>query len=49
VALLAQFMTEPILDGVPYLFALFCLMVGAADGLVRDIPSSGGVRELRGL
>jgi hypothetical protein len=38
VALLAQFMTEPILYGVPYLFALFCLMVGAADGLVRDIP-----------
>jgi len=38
VALLAQFMTEPILDGVPYLFALFCLMVGAADGLIRSVP-----------
>lgn len=36
-ALLAQFMTEPILDGVPYLFALFCLMVGATDGLLRDV------------
>lgn len=36
VALLAQFMTEPILDGMPMMFAIFCLFCGAAAGLVRD-------------
>lgn len=38
VAFLAQFMTEPILDGMPALFAVFCVFGGAVDGLVRGLP-----------
>lgn len=38
VAFLAQFMTEPILDGMPTLFAVFCVFCGAVDGLVRGLP-----------
>lgn len=40
VALIAQFMTEPILDGMPMLFAVFCVFCGAAAGLVRDSPAT---------
>lgn len=35
-AMLTQFMTEPILDGIPMLFAVFCVFCGAAAELVRD-------------
>lgn len=40
VALLAQFMTEPILDGMPMLFAVFCVFSGAAAALAQE---PGGV------
>lgn len=38
-ALLAQFMTEPILDGVPMLFAVFCIFCGAGAGLETALRS----------
>lgn len=37
VAFLTQFMTEPILDGMPQLFVLFCVISGAAKALADGV------------
>lgn len=39
VGLLINFMTEPILDGVPYVFLIFCMMNGALSQYVKvNVP-----------
>lgn len=47
VAFFAQFMTEPILDGMPTLFAAFCVLCGALEGMMRCVANAGRSGALR--
>lgn len=42
-ALFAQFMTEPVLDGVPGLFTFLCVLSGGASGLGRLYSVRAGI------
>lgn len=47
VGLLINFMTEPILDGVPYVFLIFCMMNGALSQYVKvNVPFR--IRKIKG-